>query len=107
VLAWNTKIIVRVILLPWSIAFEDPIPLTDGRQLFTLEDAADCMPTCRRRLRPARMAKGDRGIDAVQPRRPYDDGAHHGHAGLNRHVERFFTPNRQDHRGGKRKLKTQ
>jgi hypothetical protein len=27
--------------VPWSIAFEDPIVLPDGRQLLTLKDAAD------------------------------------------------------------------
>jgi len=26
--------------LPWSTAFEDPIPLPSGKQLTTLEDAA-------------------------------------------------------------------
>ena len=28
-------------LLPWSIRFEDPIILPDGRKLLTLKDAAD------------------------------------------------------------------
>jgi hypothetical protein len=27
--------------MPWSSEFDDPIPLADGRQLLTLEDAAD------------------------------------------------------------------
>ena len=27
--------------MPWSDHFEDPIPLSDGRQLVTLRDAAD------------------------------------------------------------------
>jgi hypothetical protein len=34
------KIIARVVLLPWSTSFEDPIPLPDCLQLFTLRDAA-------------------------------------------------------------------
>ena len=27
--------------MPWSASFEDPIVLPNGRQLFTLKDAAD------------------------------------------------------------------
>jgi hypothetical protein len=47
------------------------------------------------------MANGNRSVDAVQPRRTLDDGAHRRH----RHVERVFNPERKETHWGKRKLK--
>ena len=70
-------------LLPWSASFEDPIILPDGRKLLTLKDAADYITKLpKKEVRLAGMADGNRGLAAMQPRRPDDDGADRGHAGV-------------------------
>ena len=56
--------------MPWSTAFEDPIVLPDGRQLLTLKDAADYVTKLPKEQSDLRaVANGNRGADAVQPRR--------------------------------------
>jgi hypothetical protein len=49
----------------WQRKFEDPVPLSGGRKLVTLRDAADyitCLP--KKGVRGAGMASRDRGADA-------------------------------------------
>jgi hypothetical protein len=90
----------------WKRPFDDPIPLPNGRQLVTLEDAGDYMT----RLPQAEQQLGEWQtviaclIGAAEGR----DFLMHARIGvmraINRHVERVFNPSRKDHHWGRRKL---
>jgi hypothetical protein len=90
----------------WRRRFEDPIPLGRGRQLVTLEDAANHILTLKDREAKAEHWKvaGEALIMAAEDRGP----VMHARIGMlrapNRHVERVFDPDRQDHHWGRRKL---
>jgi hypothetical protein len=94
-------------MVDWSRAFDDPIPLPDGRQFVTLKDAADYimrLPKAEQDLEPWQTAIGCL-IGAAEGR----DFLMHARVGmlraLNRNVERVFNPDRKDTHWGKRKLK--
>jgi len=93
--------------MPWSSEFDDPIPLPNGRQLVTLEDAADYIQ---------RLPKAEQKVEQWQTAIHCLIGAAEGrdfllHArvgmlrALNRHVVREFNPDRKETRWGKRKLR--
>jgi hypothetical protein len=91
----------------WRRRFEDPIALPRGRQLFTLQDAADYilkLPKAEQHLEEWQTAT-EALIMAAEDRGPLM----HARVGmlrvLNRHVERVFNPDRKDHHWGRRKLK--
>jgi hypothetical protein len=91
----------------WSRRFEDPIPLPRGRQLVTLQDAADYI---------LKLPKAEQDLDEWQtavetmilvatlggPTMFARIGVMRA---LNRNVERGFNPDRNDTHWGKRKLK--
>lgn len=90
----------------WKRPFDDPIPLPRGRQLVTLQDAADYvmkLPKAEQSPEEWRTAI-EALIMAAEDRGPLM----HAHVGmmraLNRHVERVFDPSRKDTHCGKRKL---
>jgi hypothetical protein len=91
----------------WQRPFDDPIPLPRGRQLVTLQDAADYI---------LKLPKAEQQEDTWQTAVACLTGAAEGrdfmmHArigvlrALNRDVERVFNPDRKDTNWGKRKLK--
>jgi hypothetical protein len=91
----------------WKRPFEDPIPLPRGRQLVTLQDAADFilkLPKAEQNLEEWQAAT-EGLIMAAETRGP----SMHARIGvlraLNRNVERVFNPDRKDTHWGKRKLK--
>jgi hypothetical protein len=94
--------------LPWSIRFEDPIILPDGRQLLTLKDAADDITKLpRKESDPPEWQTAievlmlcSRGGDPMLARIGVMKA-------LNRHVERVFNPDRKETHWGKRKLMDQ
>jgi hypothetical protein len=91
----------------WSRRFEDPIPLPRGRQLVTLQDAADYI---------VKLPKAEQDLDEWQtavetmilvatlggPTMFARIGVMRA---LSRNVERVFNPDRNDTHWGKRKLK--
>jgi hypothetical protein len=92
--------------MPWSRAFEDPIPLPRGRQLVTLEDAAGYI---------MKLPKGEQHLEewqaateallmAAEDRGPLMHARIGVLRALNRNVERTLT-DRKDSHWGKRKLK--
>ena len=90
----------------WRRRFEDPIPLPRGRQLVTLQDAADCiqkLPKAEQNLKEWQAAT-EALIMAAENRGP----PLHARVGmlraLNRDVEQVFNPDRKNHHWGKRKL---
>jgi hypothetical protein len=93
--------------MPWSTPFEDPIDLPKGRQLVTLQDAADYvmkLPKAEQDLEEWQTAVGCL-IGAAEGR----DFLMHARIGmlraLNGNVERVFNPDRKDAHWGKRQLK--
>jgi hypothetical protein len=93
--------------VPWSTPFDDPIPLPNGRQLLTLEDAAEYiqgLPKAEQKVEQWQTAIRSL-ISAAEGR----DFLMHARIGvlraLNRHVVREFNPDRKDTHWGKRKLK--
>ena len=91
----------------WKREFDDPIPLPDGRQLDTLEDAGAYITD---------LPKADQQLDewqnaieallvVVKQNGPTMFARIGMMKALNRHVERVFNPDRKDHHWGKRKLK--
>ena len=94
--------------MPWSIRFEDPIILPDGRQLLTLKDAADDITKLpRKESDPPEWQTAievlmlcSRGGDPMLARIGVMKA-------LNRHVERVFNPDRKETHWGKRKLMDQ
>jgi hypothetical protein len=92
--------------MPWSTPFDDPIDLPKGRQLVTLQDAADYI---------MKLPKVEQAVAEWQTAVVCLIGAAEGrdflmHArvgtlrALNRNVERTFT-DRKDAHWGKRKLR--
>jgi hypothetical protein len=91
------------ILLSWSASFEDPIVLSDGRQLLTLKDAADHITKL-----PKKESDLPEWQTAIEVLLLVSRGGPTMMArigvmkALNRHVERVFNPERKDHHWGKR-----
>jgi hypothetical protein len=90
----------------WFRPFDDPIDLPRGRQLVTLEDAADYimkLPKAEQKLEEWQTAT-EILIKTAEGR----DFLMHARIGmmraLNRNVERVFNPDRKDTHWGKRKL---
>jgi hypothetical protein len=92
--------------MPWSRAFEDPIPLPRGRQLVTLKDAAAYI---------MKLPKAEQHLEEWQAATEAllmaaDDRGQLMHArigvlrALNRKIERTLTDRKEMH-WGKRKLK--
>jgi hypothetical protein len=93
-------------LLPWSVPFEDPIVLPDGRQLLTLKDAADYITALPKE--ESNHAKWHVAIEAlmlVSRSGPTMLARIAFMQALNRNVVLPFNPERKDHHWGKRKLK--
>ena len=92
--------------MPWSRAFEDPIPLPRGRQLVTLKDAAAYimkLPKAERDL-PEWQAATEALLMAAEDRGPLMHACIGVLRALNRDIERTLT-DRNDSHWGKRKLK--
>jgi hypothetical protein len=90
----------------WRRRFEDPIPLSRGRQLVTLKDAANyimTLPKAEQKLEEWQTAT-EALIMAAEGRGPLLHARVGVMQALNRHVERVFDPSRKDHHWGKRKL---
>jgi hypothetical protein len=91
----------------WKRPLEDPIDLPRGRQLVTLQDAADYilkLPKAEQSLKEWQAATGAL-IMAVEGRGPLMHARIGVMRALNRHVERVFDPSRKDTHWGRRKLK--
>jgi hypothetical protein len=90
----------------WQRKFEDPIPLTNGRQLVTLKDAADYitklpkkesdLPEWQTAIEVLLLVS--RGGPTMMARMGFMRA-------LNRHVERVFNSDRKETHWGKRRLK--
>jgi hypothetical protein len=96
-----------VAVMSWKRAFDEPIPLPGGRQLITLQDAANYI---------MKLPKADQTATAWQIATRCLIGAAEGrdfmmHArigmmrALNRHVVPVFDSSRKETHWGKRKLK--
>jgi hypothetical protein len=90
----------------WKRPFDDPILLPRGRQLVTLEDAANYiqkLPKAEQHL-----AEWQAAVEAlllvVENNGPTMMARIGFMRALNRHVVREFNPDRKDHHWGKRKL---
>jgi hypothetical protein len=93
--------------MPWSTSFEEAIDLPRGRQLVTLQDAADYimkLPKAEQSL-PEWQAATEALIMAAETRGPLMHARVGMLRALNRNVERTFNPDRKDTNWGKRKLK--
>jgi hypothetical protein len=91
----------------WKRAFEDPIPLPRGRQLTTLEEAADYimkLPKAEHDA-PEWQAATEALIMAAEGRGPLLHARVGVLRALNRNVERVFNPDRKDTHWGKRRPK--
>jgi hypothetical protein len=88
--------------LPWSIRFEDPVALPDGRQLLTLKDAADYVTKLpKKQMAPSQVAIEalmlcSRGGDPMLARIAFMKA-------LNRNVVLEFNPDAGKHQWGKRR----
>ena len=90
----------------WRRRFEDPIPLPRGRQLVTLQDAADYilkLPKAEQNLKEWQAAT-EALIMAAENRGPLLHARVGMLRALNRDVEQVFNPDRKNHHWGKRKL---
>jgi hypothetical protein len=90
----------------WKQHFEDAIPLSQGRQLITLKDAADYitrLPKAEHES-PQWQAAVQALIMAAEGRGPLMHARIGVLGALNRGVERVFDPSRKDHHRGRRKL---
>jgi hypothetical protein len=90
----------------WRRPFEDPISLPRGRQLVTLQDEADYilkLPKAEQNLKEWQAAT-EALIMAAEDRGPLMHPRVGMLRGLNRHLERVFNPDRNEHHWGKRKL---
>ena len=93
--------------MPWSRAFDDPIPLPRGGQLITLKDAANYiqkLPKAEQDLEEWQAAV-EALIMVAEGRGPVMHSRIGVLCALNRNVERVFT-DRKDLHWGKRKLKS-
>ncbi|WMT78872.1 hypothetical protein [Bradyrhizobium sp. Ash2021] len=92
---------------PWSSEFEEPIPLTDGRQIVTLKDAGDYIAGLPKE--EADLPEWQSAIEALMLVVEHGGPAMFARVGvmraLNRHHVREFNPDRKEHHWGKRKLK--
>jgi len=91
----------------WKRPFDDPIPLPRGRQLVTLEDAANYiqkLPVAEQQLlKEWQTAEALLlVVDLSGPTMMVRIGMLRA---LNRHVERVFEPSRKDKHWGRQKLK--
>ena len=91
----------------WKRPFDDPIPLPRGRQLVTLEDAANYtqkLPEAEQLLKEWQAAVEALllVVDLSGPTMMVRIGMLRA---LNRHVERVFEPSRKDKHWGRQKLK--
>ena len=92
--------------VPWSTRFADPIPLPDGRQLVTLRDAADYIPSLPKK--ESALPEWQTAIEVLMLCSRGGDPmlARIGvMMALYRHVERVFNSDAKKHHWGKRKLK--
>jgi hypothetical protein len=91
----------------WGCKFEDPIPLSDGRQLLTLRDAAEHITKLPKAdySAPEWQAAMQALILVAESGGPTMLARIGVMRALNRHVERVFDPDRKNHHWGKRKLK--
>ena len=90
----------------WQRRFDDPIPLRRGRQLVTLQDAADYilkLPKAEQNLKEWQAAT-EALIMAAENRGPLLHARVGMLRALNRDVEQVFNPDRKNHHWGKRKL---
>ena len=93
--------------MPWSCAFEDPIPLPRSRQLVTLKDAAAYvmkLPKGEQHL-PEWQAATEALLMAAEDRGPLMHARIGMLRALNRNVERVLDQSRKDMHWGRRKLK--
>jgi hypothetical protein len=91
----------------WKRPFDDPIPLPRGRQLVTLEDAANYiqkLPQAEHLLEEWQAAV-EALLLVVELSGPTIMARIGMLRALNRNVERAFNPSRNETHGGKRKLK--
>ena len=91
----------------WRRPFDDPIPLSGGRRLATLEDAGNYitkLPAVEHKT-PEWQAAMEALILVATTGGPTMFARIGVMGALNRHVERVFNPDRKDHHWGKRKLK--
>ena len=92
--------------MPWSRAFDDPIPLPGRKPLLTLRDAARyvmAMPA-KDRQSTEWQAAIEALLMAAEDRGPIMHARIGVMRGLNRHVERVFDASRQEKHWGRRKL---
>src|SRR5450631_4143774 len=94
--------------MPWSRAFEDPIPLPRGRTLRTLRDAAKyimALPPRKIRQSDEWQAAIEALLMAAEDRGPLMHARIGMMRALNRQVERVLNASRKDTHWEKRKLK--
>ena len=85
----------------WKRPFDDPIPLPRGRQLATLQDAANYimkLPKAEQKLEEWQTAT-EVLIMAAEGRGPLMHARIGVMRALHRNVERVFNPGRKDHLG--------
>jgi hypothetical protein len=91
----------------WSREFYDPIPLPNGRQLVTLQDAGTYitkLPKAEQKLEEWQTAM-QALLLVVEQNGPTMFARIGMMRAINRNVERVFNPDRKDTHWGKRKLK--
>jgi hypothetical protein len=90
----------------WQRQFDDPIPLSRGRQLVTLQDAGIYITKLPKKEHEA--AEWQAAMEALILVAELGGPTMFARIGimraLNRHVERVFNPNRENPHWGKRKL---
>jgi hypothetical protein len=94
-------------VLSWSREFDDPIPLPDGRQLFTLKDAGEfiqLLPKAKQSATPWRNAT-EALLLVVERNGPTMLARIAMMQALYPAGERVFNPDRKETHWGKRKLK--
>jgi hypothetical protein len=91
----------------WSLKFDDPISLPNGRQLVTLKDAGTYITKLPKAEHAA--AEWQAAMEALILVATSGGPTMFARIGimraLNRRVERVFNPDRKDHHWGRRKLK--
>jgi hypothetical protein len=92
--------------MPWSAAFDEPIPLPHGRKLVTLEDAGRYITKLPKAEHEA--AEWQAAMQALILVAAHNGPTMFARIGvmraLNRHVERVFNPDWKDTHWGKRRL---
>jgi hypothetical protein len=91
----------------WKQRFDDPIPLPDGHQLVTLEDAGNYITKPPKAVHDAEeWQAATEALILIATRGGPTMLARIGvMRALNRHIERAFNPDRKDTHWGRRKLK--